>query len=66
MNLSQWAINLISKNPNIANNPRAKEYIQIIQNGDSSRGEEIANNLCQTYGMSREDAIASARNFFGI
>lgn len=66
MNLEQWALNLISQNPNIANNPRAQEYIKIIQNGDSKKGEEIANNLCQTYGMSKEDAIANAKKFFGV
>ena len=66
MNLEQWAINLISKNPNVANNPRAQEYIKIIQNGDSKKGEEIANNLYQTHGMSKEDAIANAKKFFGV
>ena len=63
MNLEQWAINLISKN---ANNPRAQEYIKIIQSGDSKKGEEIANNLCQTYGVSKEDAIKNAKQFFGV
>lgn len=66
MNLEQWALNLISRNPNIANNPRAQEYIKIIQSGDSKKGEEIANNLCQTYGMSKEDAIKNAKQFFGV
>ena len=49
----QMAMNLISQNPNIANNPNAQELIKVIQNGDSARGQQIADNLCQTYGISR-------------
>ena len=33
----QMAMNLISQNPNIANNPNAQEFIKVIQNGDHSR-----------------------------
>lgn len=66
MNLKAWALELLSKNPNVSNNPRAQEYIKIIQNGDSEQGERIANNLCQTYGMSKEDAVKNAKNFFGV
>lgn len=63
---SQWAMNLIARNPNIANNPRNKELFSIIQNGDSTRGEEVARNFCKTYGVSEEDAVARAREFFHI
>ena len=38
----QMAMNLISQNPNIANNPNAQEFIKVIQNGDSERGQQIA------------------------
>lgn len=62
----QLAMNLISQNPNIANNPNAQEFIQVIQNGDSKRGQEIAENLCQSYGMTRDEALKSAKSFFNI
>ena len=47
----QMAMNLISQNPNIANNPNAQEFIKVIQNGDSERGQQIADNLCRSYDM---------------
>lgn len=34
----QFAMNLINRNPQIANNPMAQELIRIIQNGSEQRG----------------------------
>ena len=51
--LKNMAMNLLAKNPAIANNPQAQNYLGVIQNGDSARGQQIAENLCQTYGISR-------------
>lgn len=62
----QMAMNLISQNPNIANNPNAQEFIKVIQNGDSARGQQIADNLCQTYGISRDEALKNAKSFFHL
>lgn len=62
----QMALNLLSQNPNIANNPNAQEFISVIQSGDSRRGQEIANNLCQSYGVSTEDALRQAKAFFHL
>lgn len=65
-NMRDMALNLLMQNPNIANNPNAQEFIQVIQNGDSIKGEQIAQNLCNTYGMSKEDAIRNAKSFFHL
>lgn len=65
-NMRDMALNLLMQNPNIANNPNAQEFIQVIQNGDSVKGEQIAQNLCNTYGMSKEDAIRNAKSFFHL
>lgn len=62
----QMAMNLLMRNPQIANNPQAQEYLQVIQNGDAERGQQIADNLCQTYGVSRDEAISQAKRFFGF
>lgn len=43
-----------------------QDYINVIKNGDSSQGEQIANNLCNSMGLSKEEAITQARNFFHI
>lgn len=57
---------LIANNPAIANNPNVQSYISVIQNNDQTKGEEIANNMCQSMGISREEAVARAKAFFGL
>lgn len=57
---------LMANNPSIANNPNAQNYLNVIQNNDRTKGEEIANNLCQTMGVTKEQAIAQAKAFFGL
>jgi len=66
MDLRTFALNLLSRSPRVANNPNAQSMIQIIQNGDSEQGELVARNLCQTYGVSQDQAVAQARQFFHI
>lgn len=61
-----FALNLLSQNPNIRSNPQMQDMLQVIQSGDSVRGQQIAENLCNTYGISKEDAISNARNFFHL
>ena len=62
----QFAMAMINKNPAIQNNPQAQEYINIIQNNDAAKGEQIAMNLCNTYGVTKEQAIAQAKKYFGL
>lgn len=63
-NPMQFALNMIRQNPQIANNPRAQEMIKVIQNGDSARGQQLAENLCKTYGVTKEQAMNEAMQFF--
>lgn len=60
------AMKMINNNPQIANNPQAKSMIEVIQSGDAERGQQIAENLCTTYGVSKEDALKQAKSFFRI
>lgn len=64
--MKDFALQMIQNNPNIANNPRAQEMIAIIQNGDAQKGQELAQNLCSTYGDSPDQAIAKAKKFFNL
>lgn len=66
INLQQFAINLLRNNPNVVKNPQAQEMLKVIQNGDSQRGQMIAENLCKTYGITKEDALTQAKQFFHI
>ena len=65
-NLMNLALGMISKNPQIANNPNAQEMINVIQSGDFQRGQQIAQNLCQSNGITPEEAVKQARSFFGF
>lgn len=60
----QFLISQIQQNSNITNNPQAQSYIQIIQSGDQKKGEEIAQNLLKSYGMTKEQGMAQVRQFF--
>lgn len=61
-----FALNLIQQNPALQNNPNAKEMIEVIRSGDTAKGEQIASNLCKTYGVDRNQAVQQARSFFNI
>jgi hypothetical protein len=61
-----FAMNLINRNPQVANNPMARQLIQVIQSGNETQGQQIAENLCQSYGISRDQALTDAKRFFGM
>ena len=66
LNLKELAMKLLSQNPSVANNPQAAHFMQVIESGDSVQGQKIAENLCKAYGVSREDAVNSAKAFFNL
>lgn len=61
-----FALQMLSNNPNIANNPEAQQLLEVIKSGDDQRGQQVADNICKTYGISREDAIMQAKRFFNL
>lgn len=65
-NLKDFAMNILAQHPQIANNPNAQSMIQAIQSGDDKRGEQIAKNLCDSYGISPQQAVQDAKRFFNI
>lgn len=62
----QFLQNAMRQNPNIANNPQAQNFLQILQNSDSQKGQQVAENLLNTYGMTKEQGMNQVRNFFHI
>lgn len=64
--LQTMAVNLLKAKAARENNPNAQKYIEIIQNGDSAQGAQIAENLCKTYGVSKEEALSQAKAYFHI
>ena len=63
-NLKDFALGIIGSNPQIAQNPNAQQMIDVIKRGDAQKGQQIAKNLCDTYGVKPEQAIQQARSFF--
>ncbi len=66
MALAQMAMNRISSDPSFRNNPQAKAFVDIMQRGDVAQGQEMAKNLCQSYGVSEQEALQQAKSFFRI
>lgn len=62
----QFLQNAMRQNPNIANNPQAQNFLQILQSGDAQKGQQVAENLLKTYGMTKEQGMNQVHNFFRI
>lgn len=56
----------IKSNANFKDNPMAQGMIDVIESGDAKKGEQMALNLCETMGVSPDDAIKQAKRFFNI
>lgn len=59
-------VKMIRANPAIADNPQAQGYLDVLESGDATKGEEIANNLLKSYGATKEEALAKAKAYFHI
>lgn len=66
VDIRAFALQMLQHNPAIARNPQAQSMLQVIQTGDEQQGEQIARNLCQTMGISPEEATKQAKSFFRI
>lgn len=64
MDPRQMIQNAIQRNPNIANNPQAQQYLQVIISGDSQKGQELARNICGSFGVTPEQGVQQAQQFF--
>lgn len=64
--ITKFAVNILKNDPRVRDTPLGQELMQCLQTGDSARGEQIANNLCQTYGDTKESAIEKAQKLFGF
>lgn len=58
-------VNKLKTDPRYASNPVAQNMLSAIMTGDAKKGEEIARNLCQTYGVTPEAACQQAMSMFG-
>lgn len=61
-----FALDMVQRDPALQDNPDAREMVDAIGGGDANRGQQVARNPCNTYGVKPEDAIAQAKSFFHI
>lgn len=59
-------IGILRGNPAIQSNPMAQGMVDVIESGDASKGEQMAKNLCESMGVSREEAVRQAKQFFHL
>lgn len=62
--MQQMVQQMVQRNPNIANNPQAQQYLQVIMSGDSRKGQELARNICGSFGVTPEQGVQQAQQFF--
>lgn len=48
----------------LQNNPQAQQYIQVLMNGDAQKGQELARNICGSFGASPEQGVQQAQQYF--
>lgn len=60
------ARNMLAANPEKAQSALGQQLTQILDSGDYAKGAEIGNNLCQTYGEQKNNAVQRAMQFFGM
>ena len=61
-----FALDLIARNPQVVQNPNAQAMLDVLQRGDAKQGREIASNLCKSYGVTPDQAVAQAKQFFHL
>lgn len=66
VNPMQFAMSMLQRNPQVMNNTQAQGLMQVIQSGDAAKGQQMAENLCKTYGVTPDQALQEARKFFHI
>lgn len=66
MDPMQFAMSMIQNNPQVMNNPMAQNYIGVIQSRDAQKGQQLAENICRSYGITPQQAIQQAKQFFHI
>ena len=59
--LTDMAAQMIRNNPNIQQSPFAQAGMNAILNNDTKAGEQLANNILKSVGMTKEQAMELAR-----
>lgn len=66
--ITDIATQMIQNNPQVNQSPLAQAGINAILHNDARAGEQLANNILHSMGMTKEQALEIARqqNLFGM
>lgn len=64
--MQKLALLLLQKNPQIAQTPMGQQFAQALQSGDVSKLEQMGQNICNSNGVSQEEAYGRAKQFFNL
>lgn len=56
----QFLIMKVQNTPELRDSPMGQQFLQIIQSGDQNAGIEMANNILNSFQISREQGIQQA------
>lgn len=59
--ITDFAATMIKNNPNLPNTPWTQAGVNAILNNDAKAGEQLANNILNSMGMTKEQALDLAR-----
>lgn len=66
MDIYEYALDLLKQHPEKANTPMGKELLKVLESKDYSKGEQMAHNICKTYGVEEAKAVEAGKQFFGL
>lgn len=63
--LINQALSELEQRPDLRSNPMAREWLRVLREGDSQKGEQIARNILNENKVTIQQAIEQARRMFG-
>ena len=66
MDYKTFALMLLQRQPQIANSPMGQQFIKILQTGNVQAGQQMAQNICQAYGVTLDQALGMAKQQFNV
>lgn len=64
--LYSFALQMLDSHPEQANTPLGKQLRAILESRDDTKGQELASNLCNTYGWDQNKKIQEGKSKFGL
>lgn len=60
-NIYDIAIGIVKSNPQFAESPMGKNFLEALETRDVAKGEEMANNVLKNHGLSKEEGMKDVK-----